>query len=63
MKIFEDLFVEFGDCVCIWLVDSIMVVVLDGGVYVLGKKFFEEVGEVWLVVEYEFNDVLVEEIS
>ena len=63
MKLFDDLWVEFFKKVIDWFVDFVIVVVLDVGVYLIGKKIIEEVGEVWLVVEYESDEVLVEEIS
>jgi len=40
-----------------------IVVELDVGVYVIGKKIVEEVVEVWMVVEYEGRECMVEEIS
>ena len=63
MKTFESLWAELSEKALQRPDGSGTVAALDAGVHEIGKKIFEEAGEVWLAAEHESDEALAEEIS
>ena len=63
MKSFENLYAELKQKRALKDPESGTVRLLDKGRHAIGKKIFEEAGEVWMAAEYEGREKTAEEIS